>query len=229
METVINRILIRVGWTLAAFAAAIVCFAAAIYFTFDPDVYFQRAVYLQHQFALYLHISGALLALITLGIQASPGVRRRWRRVHRWSGRVYVVGALSGGVGGLFLAPTAFAGPVASAGFAALALLTIATTALGFMAIRGGDLLEHRRWMIRSGSLIFAAVTLRLMLGATAGLQALGLPLEFETAYAAIAWLSWVPNLAIAVWVTRRRDASTRGATPPSPQATGSRRRLQLR
>jgi uncharacterized membrane protein len=229
VKTVINRILIRVGWTLAAFAAAIVCFAAAIYFTFDPNVYFQRAVYLEHQFALYLHISGALLALITLGIQASPSVRRKWRRVHRWSGRAYVMGALSGGAGGLLLAPTAFSGPLASVGFVGLAVLTIVTTTIGFAAIRRGDLDEHRRWMIRSGSLIFAAVTLRLMLGATAGLQALGVPLEFETAYAAIAWLSWVPNLTIAVWVTRRRDSSMAGATATSPQGTGSRRRLQLR
>jgi hypothetical protein len=27
---------------------------------------------------------------------------------------------------------------------------------------------------------------------------------SFETAYAGIAWLCWVPNLLIALWITRR-------------------------
>jgi len=27
---------------------------------------------------------------------------------------------------------------------------------------------------------------------------------SFETAYAGIAWLCWVPNLLFAVWLTRR-------------------------
>lgn len=51
--------------------------SAAAYLSFDPDVYFQRAVYLQHQTALYLHISGALVALATLGIQAATAGRSR--------------------------------------------------------------------------------------------------------------------------------------------------------
>jgi hypothetical protein len=31
--------------------------------------------------------------------------------------------------------------------------------------------------------------------------------MTFETAYAGISWLCWVPNLLIALWVTRRPPA----------------------
>jgi hypothetical protein len=42
------------------------------------------------------------------------------------------------------------------------------------------------------------------------------LAVDFATAYAAIAWLAWVPNLAIASWLTR-----TTRATPLTAPATG--------
>jgi hypothetical protein len=33
---------------------------------------------------------------------------------------------------------------------------------VGYQKIRGGDIVAHREWMLRSYALIFAAVTLRL-------------------------------------------------------------------
>ena len=53
--------------------------------------------------------------------------------------------------------------------------------------------MRHERWMIRSFSLTFAAVTLRLYIpiGMIAGFP-------FNQAYVAIAWLCWVPNLMAA-------------------------------
>jgi len=51
----------------------------------------------------------------------------------------------------------------------------------------------HRAWMIRSMSLTFAAVTLRLYLPVV---PLLGLP--FVDGYRAISFLAWVPNLILA-------------------------------
>ena len=53
--------------------------------------------------------------------------------------------------------------------------------------------------MIRSFSLTFAAVTLRLYLpiGIVSGLT-------FEQIYVATAWISWVPNLLVAELYLRR-------------------------
>ena len=58
----------------------------------------------------------------------------------------------------------------------------------------------HQRWMIRSFSLCFAAVTLRIYLGA---FFALGVP--FEQFYTALAWLCWVPNLVVVDWFLLKR------------------------
>jgi ABC-type spermidine/putrescine transport system permease subunit II len=62
------------------------------------------------------------------------------------------------------------------------------------------DFAAHRRWMIRSFALTFAAVTLRLYLP-------LGflLPVSFDDAYRVISFLCWVPNLLAAEWLLRRR------------------------
>jgi hypothetical protein len=54
--------------------------------------------------------------------------------------------------------------------------------------------------MIRSYALTLAAVTLRLWLPLS---QVAGI--DFMTAYVAIAWLCWVPNLLVAEWFLRRR------------------------
>ena len=54
--------------------------------------------------------------------------------------------------------------------------------------------------MIRSYALTLAGVTLRLDVPA-----ALLGPFAFSTAYAAIAWLCWVPNLLIAWRMTSSR------------------------
>jgi hypothetical protein len=61
---------------------------------------------------------------------------------------------------------------------------------LGWRRAVQGRLDEHRRWMVRSFALTFAAVTLRLQLPLAAAA-----PIDSLDAYRAIAWLCWVPNL----------------------------------
>ena len=91
---------------------------------------------------------------------------------------------------------------IAHAGFGLLACAWLLTTTLGFLRIRAGDDVDHRAWMIRSYSLTFAAVTLRIYLPLA---FASGIP--FEIAYPAIAWLCWVPNAIVAEWMFVRRAA----------------------
>lgn len=180
---------------------------AAKYLGFDPSVYFedQRLVYMQHQLALGAHITGAMVALTVGPLQFAKRLRTRLPRVHRTLGALYLFGCLVGGIGGLALSTTAHGGPVAGIGFAALAVGWLVTGGMGLRAILTGRVADHRRWMIRSFSLTFAAVTLRAMLGAYAGLSSAGLiDVDFTTAYIWIAWLCWVPNLLVALWYTRR-------------------------
>jgi uncharacterized membrane protein len=160
--------------------------------------------------AVRIHIATASAALVLLAWQLWPGMRSRRPRLHRWTGRAYVVAAVAGGASGVAAAVGTSSGPVAAAGFACLGVLWTGSTAAAYLAARRRAFASHQRWAIRSFALAFAAVTLRLYLpvAALAGI-------EFHTAYVAIAWLSWVPNLLLAERALRR--PATHRRTPPVP------------
>lgn len=147
---------------------------------------------------LLVHAAGAGTALLTVAFQFLPAIRRR-RAVHRWIGRVYGAAVIISGSAGLALSVGTTAGPIAGLGFGLLAVIWIYVTSQGWLAARARRFDEHRRWMIRSFSLTFAAVTLRLYMPA-AGIAGL----DMGQAYVAIAWLAWVPNLAVAELYLRR-------------------------
>jgi hypothetical protein len=91
------------------------------------------------------------------------------------------------------------AGPIAATGFGLLAVIWIYVTAQGWLTARARRFDEHRRWMIRSFALTFAAVTLRLYMPASMAMH-----LDMDQAYRAIAWIAWVPNLLAAELYLRR-------------------------
>ncbi|MFG2915881.1 DUF2306 domain-containing protein [Kitasatospora sp. NPDC048298] len=192
----------RAGWAVMTVLSLFIVAISAKYFSFDPSTFFrhQRATYLSHQLPLYLHIFGAITALAVGPWQFSRRLRERHPRLHRRTGATYLIACLVGAIGALLLAPVAYGGAVTSAGFACLAVAWLVTGGAGLRAVLDGRVADHRRWMIRSFALTFAAVTLRLML-----LAATAAHLDFRTSYTAIAWLCWVPNLLLACWFTRTR------------------------
>jgi uncharacterized membrane protein len=195
------------GWVIMTLACIYIVITVSRYLTFDPEVYFPQQLepYLQHEFALGVHVLSGILALLIGPLQFMRRPRRRFVPVHRFMGATYVASATALGVTGLILAPTAYTGLVASAGFTVLDLFMLFTTWTAVRMIMAGRYGEHRRWMIRSFSLIMAGVMLRVWSPVYDGLAAVGIvDFSFETAYAAIAWLCWVPNLLLAIWFTRR-------------------------
>ena len=142
--------------------------------------------------AVLAHVGGGVTALALWSFQlvTRRGPRRIW---HRWAGRTYVMACLIGAVAGFWLALHASAGPVATVGFGGLAVAWFGATAMGWRKAVAGEFAQHRRWMIRSLSLTFAAVTLRILLPL---IPLTGL--EFVEGYRAISFLCWVPNLILA-------------------------------
>lgn len=158
------------------------------------------AAHRAHPVLVYGHVFAAALALALGPFQFSTRLRSTRPQLHRWIGRTYLgVGVLLGGVFGLLLSRHAHGGPVAQIGFALLALAWLYTGLRGWLAIRGGDVATHRQWLLRNQALTLAAVSLRLYLPVV-----LVARWPFEPAYAAIAWLCWVPNLLLAEWWLRR-------------------------
>lgn len=142
---------------------------------------------------IVVHAGAASTALILGALQLSSVVRRRWPRLHRAGGRLYVAGCVAGGAAALVLSAGVSTGPVAASGFGTLGTLWLYATMQGLRSARARDFSRHRAWMIRSYALTFAAVTLRLYLPLS---QIVGI--DFVVAYRCIAWLAWVPNLILA-------------------------------
>jgi hypothetical protein len=142
------------------------------------------------------HFGGGGVAILAGALQFSTRIRFTKPRVHRRIGKVYVAAVLVGGTAGGLLAFTSQGGVPAHFGFGMLAVLWVTSAVVAWRMAVAGDYASHRMWMIRSYALCLAAVTLRLYIPFS---QMAGIP--FETAYPAIAWLCWVPNLVVAEWL----------------------------
>lgn len=162
-----------------------------------------------HPPIFWTHVLAASAALGLMPFQFWQGLRARRHDLHRWIGRAYVLAVLAGGLSGLYMSFFAITGPVAGTGFFLLALAWLGTTGMAYLAARKRDFDSHRRWMIRSAALTFAAVTLRLYLALS---MVAGLP--FDLSYTVIAWACWVPNLiAVELWRRGRTASATMAQT----------------
>jgi hypothetical protein len=111
-----------------------------------------------------------------------------------------------------------------------MAISWLACTWVGFRLIMRGRIADHRRWMIRSISLVLGGVTLRLILGTYSAVEnSIHSWLPFSTIYAATAWLCWVPNLLIALRITRTSAQAPRSRPSESSEGRWARARAARR
>jgi len=202
----------KLGWGVMTTLAVIIA-VYAIALLFVPAM---RAPFLRDRFATvplvaYLHLAGSGIALAIGPFQLNTRIRNRFLHVHRWMGRTYVICVLLGGTAALALATTAQGGLPTHVGFGLLAVLWLFATGKAYRHIRAGDQVSHRRWMIRSYALTFAAVTLRIYLPLS---QIAGM--SFDAAYQTIVWLCWVPNLIVAEWIILRQRTGASIVEPSS-------------
>jgi uncharacterized membrane protein len=184
---------------MTVLALLVVCYALTLLFVPGARPPFLQERYERIPLAVLIHIGASAVAMGLGPFQFVASLRNRRPDIHRWMGRFYLGGVFAGGAAGFVMATMSQLGIVTHAGFALLALTWIFTGVRAYQRIRAGDDVEHRRWMIRNFSLTLAAVTLRIYVPVS---LALGVP--FEIAYAAIAWLAWIPNLFVAELIVRR-------------------------
>lgn len=194
-------------WTWTATLAIFSLLVAAYAFAFLSVRPFEASDPFMVRFALLglpvpMHFFGAGLALLLVPLQASALVRRRWPTLHRIGGGLSIGGILVGGIGGLIMAFDSHRGWVTGLGFGILAVLWLATMALGVRAVVRRDFAAHRRWMLRCMALTAGAITLRVLLFTGFGVM----KLPFDTVYIFSAWASWIVNLAIIETWLRWQD-----------------------
>lgn len=196
----------KIGWGVMFLLALLLFVIASRYLTFNPDVYFpeQKEVYIAHTAFLLMHIIGSMLAILIGPFQFLQRVRTgRFLTLHRWLGRVYLLGILFGGFGGLYMAQLAYGGLVSKLGFTALAILWLSSGFMAYKSIRKKQIEVHRKWMTVNYALTFAGVMLRLWLPLFTSIG-----VDFVAAYRIIAWLCWVPNLIVAQQLISKIDSA---------------------
>ena len=171
----------------------------------------------------YLLLSGHIvLGTVTLAsccLQVWPWLRQRHPKVHRVSGRIYVIAVIPASVLAFVSSVLAVNTPPSGRfGNALLAVLWLVTAIAGYRYARKRRFVEHRRWMLRSFALCFSIVMNRLWLiifiiafdpltnTVYGGNEA---QLAADVAVASI-WSSWVFNLLFVEWWLDRKKRPKR-------------------
>jgi len=161
------------------------------------------------------HMIVAPIALLTGPWQFIPQLRARFPRLHRWTGRVYVLACVVAGVAALATAPFASGGPIAGLGFGILAVLWLWTTISGWRAAVTRKIAQHRIWMRFSYAMTFGAVTLRLQIP-------FGFIFFHFHSYSEmsvwLAYTAWIPNVIVVAIYSLLLAWRQRGSSMATPQ-----------
>ncbi|WP_372784945.1 DUF2306 domain-containing protein [Phenylobacterium sp.] len=181
-------------WGLAAFLSlGVALFSYRLLAPDPPAVGDDVLANLMRRPWLPIHAGFAATALLVGPFQFLPRLRLSAPKLHRTIGKIYVAACLASAPAGLLLAWGTDAGPIAQWGFGTLGVLWFSATAYAFWLATQGRIAEHRRWMIRSFAMTFAAVTLRLYLP----IPPMFLHMSFLEGYRIISWFSWTSNLLV--------------------------------
>jgi len=142
---------------------------------------------------LWTHIGGGALTVLLGALQFLPQLRRNWPRVHRWTGRTFLLGMLIACVGAVGLILTSPAPDAIRTAFGATALAWLATAFMGYRAIRRGQVDVHRRWMIGCYLVTLAPITFRALIRIP-GMMELASPMVMIPT---LLWLSWAAPLLV--------------------------------
>ena len=158
--------------------------------------------------AFYTHVFSSIFALFAGFTQFSDHILKKYRKIHRLIGRIYVWDILVINFpAGMIMAVYANGHIPSKIAFIMLDILWFFFTYKGVAAVRKGNIKEHKQYMIRSYALTFSAITLRtwkLILSRSFNIDPLHL-------YMIDAWMGFVPNLLLAEWLIRRKSKKVSG------------------
>jgi uncharacterized membrane protein len=163
-----------------------------------PEDEFDRR-YVAQPWLAYLHIVPGALYLLLAPLQLAYRFRSRHYTFHRRLGRVLAGAGMVAGVfalifGGLF----SFGGLPEASATVVFGLWFLACLVLAVRAIRRGDIVHHRRWMIRAFAIGIGIATIRIWL---ALFQVTGL-LDFASSFGPAFWISFSLHALVAeLWL----------------------------
>jgi hypothetical protein len=135
-------------------------FSQSFSFIEERALLFAKPVY---YWSFYLHIGAGMFCITASLVQFSTYILKRRRKIHIWSGKIYVfVVLLIGAPTGLYMSFFAKGSFWERALILFMAIFWFLTTWWGLKTIKEKNVLAHKIWMIRSYSMAMTAVTFRI-------------------------------------------------------------------
>ncbi|KGN34420.1 hypothetical protein N802_12830 [Knoellia sinensis KCTC 19936] len=165
--------------------------------------------YVAHPWTAYLHIGLGLVYLLGAPFQLAARIRTRHYTLHRRLGRVLLACGLGSGAAALvFGVLHPWGGPLEAAAALVFGSWFVLCLVRAFLAIRGGAVAQHRRWMVRAFAVGLGVASIRIWVGlftavimATSGAdRTLPDPFTFGVAF----WLGLGTHVAVGEWWLRR-------------------------
>lgn len=216
-QTLPGRAAVSVAGLATAAAWIVICllavgfvgkYVAHYYLNFTPkelDVFWPR------RWGLVAHMSAGTAAIALGPLQFWTGLKARLPRLHRWTGRLYLVAVGIGSAAGLYMAATNTTGWAYGFALAMLAVSWASCAGVAYAAILNGAVALHRRWMVRAYVVTFAFVFFRLVFD--------WLPTSQLKPAADLnitdAWACWVIPLMITIGVQALGDIRRQGRRKP--------------
>ncbi len=160
-------------------------------------------IHMHYQVAFFTHVYTAIFTLFFGMFQFSDYLRKKYSKLHRISGGIYIFILL------VFSAPSGFimglygnGGLFSKISFCLQAILWFTFTLLAFVHIRKRNYKNHEVFMILSYALTLSAVSLRLFKWIIVNT----LYLPPMTTYKIVVWLGWLVNVFIALVIIKSKN-----------------------
>src|SRR6266496_289558 len=154
------------GWTIVLSASLYFVYSNALhYFSYNSNSfgpgYWPIAPY------LLTHIVGGMTALLLGPFQFIAVIRKKYTRVHRTMGKIYLCSVVIGASASFYLSINKLIitdhAVTYGTGLAGLAFTWLLTGGMAYWAVRNKNFVQHREWMIRSYVITCAFTTFRLV------------------------------------------------------------------
>ena len=168
------------------------------------------AHFAQYPLLTLIHIVPGALFMILGPLQFVRRIRSRYIRIHRWSGRVFVVLGFVIGFTALAMSSLmSIGGAVERAATTLFALIFLFDLGKAFLHIRRREIALHREWMIRAFAIGLAVATVRPIVGMFFAFSGLS-PQEF---FGIAFWIGFTLHLVAAeVWINYTRPRLKKAA-----------------
>ncbi len=155
------------------------------------------------KFCFYAHVFTSMFLLVAGFTQFSDFLLKKYSKVHRSFGYVYIIILLCiSAPAGFVMSLYANGGIYSQIAFTTLSILWFSFTLIAFLKVKKKDFAAHRNFMIRSYALTLSALTLRAW---KLGIVLVLMPNPMDV-YRVVAWLGWIPNLLLAEYIIRRKS-----------------------